>query len=167
VEKSFRFHFSPGFDNSKTDIAAGGRIDRIDLKDGITRIVDYKTGSVADHVGSIEDLFNEDREKDLDGWLQSLLYCEGYLHSNKVPAIVPSIYRAKKNPAEQFDNRLSIKQSRTESTVVSDYSSVRRKFLEGLNSIIKTILNPEEPFMMTGKRWNKCTYCPYKVLCKR
>jgi CRISPR/Cas system-associated exonuclease Cas4 (RecB family) len=167
VEKSFRFHVSPGFDNTKTDIAAGGRIDRIDLKDGIVRIVDYKTGSVADHVSSIGDLFGEDREKDLDGWLQSLLYCEGYLHSNKVPAIVPSIYRAKKNPTEQFDNRLSIKQNRTESTVVSDYSSVRTEFLDGLNSIIKTILNPEEPFMMTVKRWNKCTYCPYKVLCKR
>ncbi len=167
VEKSFRFRISRGSGNSKADIAAGGRIDRIDLKDGIIRIVDYKTGSVADHIGSIGDLFAEDREKELDGWLQLLLYCEGYLHSTQVTTIVPSIYRAKKVPTEQSDNRLHIKKSRSESFIVSDYSSVRTEFIEGLNSILKTILNPEEPFIMTTRRWDKCTYCPYKVLCKR
>ena len=45
----------------------------------VTRIVDYKTGSVSESINSIDDLFIDDRKKDADGWLQTLLYCEAYL----------------------------------------------------------------------------------------
>jgi hypothetical protein len=167
VEKPFRYSVNQNPGNQGTDVIAGGRIDRIDLKDGITRVVDYKTGSVADHIGSIHDLFIDDRERDLDGWLQTLFYCEGYIHSNPGIKIVPSVYMIKKAPGELADNRLRIKQNKTDGDVVNDYDSVRTEFSEGLRSLIKTILSIDEPFVMTGRRWNKCGYCPYRVLCMR
>jgi CRISPR/Cas system-associated exonuclease Cas4 (RecB family) len=167
VEKSFRFRVNQGRGIEGTDVIAGGRIDRIDLKDGITRIVDYKTGSVADHIGSIGDLFIDDRERELDGWLQALFYCEGYLQSNPGIKIVPSIYKIKKTPGKLTDSRLHIKQNKTDGNIVNDYDSVRAEFSEGLRSIIRTVFSMDEPFVMTNRRWNKCGYCPYKVLCMR
>ncbi len=167
VEKSFSFSLPHGIDDEKINIVAGGRMDRIDLKGGVTRIVDYKTGSVADSIGSVGDLFKEDRDKDLDGWLQALFYCEGYLHLNSGARIVPSIYKIKKVAGDQLNNRLSIKQSKTDEIIVSDYNSVRSEFIAGLYSLLKTIFSMDEPFIMTGKIWNKCSYCPYNVLCVR
>ena len=46
------------------NVRVGGVIDRIDISGGLVRVVDYKTGAVSDSVGSIEDLFAENRKKE-------------------------------------------------------------------------------------------------------
>ena len=79
LEDSFSFILTVHSNDSIIEIPAGGKIDRIDTINGVTRVVDYKTGSVSDFINSVEDLFNEDRKKDPDAWLQTLLYCEAYL----------------------------------------------------------------------------------------
>ena len=78
------------------EIITGGKIDRIDIINGVTRIVDYKTGSVSEIINSVDDLFTDDRKKDSDGWLQTLLYCEAYLASKPGSIVRPSVYKIKK-----------------------------------------------------------------------
>ncbi|MEI6049986.1 MAG: PD-(D/E)XK nuclease family protein, partial [Bacteroidota bacterium] len=79
LEDSFSFILSTLSNGSQIEILTGGTVDRIDIVNGVTRIVDYKTGTVADMINSSDDLFADDRKKDTDGWLQTLLYCEAYL----------------------------------------------------------------------------------------
>jgi hypothetical protein len=167
LEKSVRFMMAVNTGGVRTEIWTGGRIDRIDEKDGVTRIVDYKTGKVADSVKTIGDLFIEDREKDSDGWLQTLLYCEGYLILNPGARVRPSIYKIKSASGEQVNDHLVVKLSGKESIGIEDYATVREEFIIGLKSVAGTILGDSEPFIMTNDTWGKCSYCPYRVLCRR
>ena len=144
-------------------LLAGGKIDRVDIKDGTTRIIDYKTGRIADAIDSLAALFEEDRDKELDGWLQTLLYCEAYL--TKVPGVpvIPAVYKLKKTQGDQLSAMLRI----NDGLIVEDYKDVRQEFLEYMMTVINLIFSGGEPFVMTKDVWNKCRYCPFRQLCER
>jgi len=158
LETPARFEVAPG-------ISAGGDIDRVDRKDGVTRIVDYKTGTISDSLASVSDLFIDDRKKDTDGWLQTLLYCEGWLSKKPGEVVRPSVYKAKRSSVDANSDKLRIKPSKSEELIVEDYSMIRDEFLAGFKSLVNDILSPDEPFIMTSDSWGKCGYCPYKRLC--
>jgi CRISPR/Cas system-associated exonuclease Cas4 (RecB family) len=168
VEKSYSFRMTLRMpDNTEAEVITGGRIDRIDIKDGVVRIVDYKTGTVSDSINSINHLFADDRKKDPDGWLQTMLYCEAYLAENPELTVRPSIYKIKKLPADMPDDQLRIKPDRNSEVAVDNYSKVRKEFMDGLKETVQAIFGNSEPFVMTSDRWNKCPYCPYRTLCMR
>ena len=73
----------------------------MDIKGGITRIIDYKTGKISDSVNSLDALFEDDRDKELDGWLQTLLYCEAYLAEMPEAVVIPAVYKLKKTPGDR------------------------------------------------------------------
>jgi hypothetical protein len=162
LEFPVRFTVTGGKD---TIIAAGGSIDRIDRKGGLTRIVDYKTGAISDSIASIGDLFEDDRKKDPDGWLQTMLYCEGWLREHPDSMVRPSVYKVKKVTDREKDDMLRIKPARNEEVLLEDYKTVRGEFVNGLSELINTIFNSDEPFRMTAESWVKCGYCPYRQLC--
>ncbi len=128
--------------------------------------MDYKTGETAQKISSISDLFRDDRRKELDGWLQTLLYCEAYLTVNPEIVVRPSIYKVKELSAENFSDMLKISEERNSEFRLDDYGLVRNSFLEGIKETISIIFSPEEPFRMTTNL-NKCGYCPYSGLCQR
>jgi hypothetical protein len=167
LEKPVSFPAEAGEGGSIIRLFAGGNIDRIDSKNGITRILDYKTGAITDSISSVSDLFNENRKKDYDGWLQTLLYCEGYLHEEPGREVRPSVYKVKKAPGENLADRLLIKVGKGEEIPVDDYSTVRHEFMLGLESVVNTIFKSDEPFIMTSDTWGKCSYCQYSRLCLR
>jgi len=148
-----------------TIINAGGNIDRVDRKGSVTRIVDYKTGTIADSITSVNDLFQDDRKKDTDGWLQTLLYCEGYLTEHPGEVVRPSVYRVKKISDRENGDMLRISLSKNKETILEDYATVRSEFVNGFRDLIKIIFSPDEPFRMTAESWAKCGYCPYRQLC--
>ena len=154
-------------DDTEAEVITGGRIDRIDIKDGVVRIVDYKTGAVADSINSINSLFADDRKKDPDGWLQTMLYCEAYLAENPEMTVRPSIYKIKKLQTDMPDDQLRIKPDRKSDIPVDDYSKVRKEFMDRLKETIQAIFSNDEPFVMTSDIWHKCPYCPYRALCMR
>ena len=162
LEKPVVFSLNIATENGEQEIFTGGIADRIDIKDGVTRIVDYKTGTISDRITSIADLFKDDRAREHDGWLQTLLYCEAYLAEEACLVIRPSVYKMKKRPGENNSDMLVI-----DKHVLADYMAIRDEFLELLRATIISIFNPEEPFVMTKDRINKCRYCPYRGLCQR
>ncbi len=164
LETPVAFPVSIGGEGTGIRIMAGGIIDRVDIKDEITRILDYKTGTIADSIKSIEDLFVDDRKKDYDGWLQTLLYCEGYLNENQDARVRPSVYQIKRL---QYDDLLKIKSGRNDEITIDDYTLLRQEYISGLTATVKAIFSMDEPFIMTSDDWNKCSYCPYRALCMR
>lgn len=166
LEKPFHFVLSFESGGEITKIRTGGNIDRIDRLADKTRIVDYKTGETAKKVNSVSDLFKDDRKKDLDGWLQTMLYCEAYLDANPGIAVRPSIYKVKELSAENFSDTLKIGEGKNNDLRLEDYQMIRSDFLDGLKGLISAIFSPEEPFRMTSN-FNKCGYCPYRALCQR
>jgi hypothetical protein len=167
LEDSFGFIMPFLLKGSQIEILTGGKIDRIDTIDGVTRIVDYKTGTVSESVSSVDDLFTDDRKKDSDGWLQTLLYCEAYLATNPGSLIRPSVYKIRKLNSGLFADKLRLKTGSRSEAVIDDYNTIREEFLIGLKDIISTIFQDDEPFVKTTDLRGKCPWCPYKTLCMR
>jgi CRISPR/Cas system-associated exonuclease Cas4 (RecB family) len=167
LESAFSFPVSISSGDLSTDVSTGGKVDRIDIAEGVIRIVDYKTGSVADKISSIEGLFADDRKKDSDAWLQTLLYCEAFLMNNQGISLRPSVYKIKKLTASSDNDKLKIKSDSKNETIVDDYQSVRYDFIKNLKSVIADIFSRDKPFVMTNDIRGKCSYCPYKRLCIR
>jgi hypothetical protein len=167
VEKPVSFRIEYEVNGTSDNIVIGGTIDRVDIKDGVTRIVDYKTGVTVDSIGSVGELFRDDRKKDADGWLQTMLYCEGYLREKPETVVMPVVYKIKKTPGDQMTGLLKIGASRKETMVLNDFRMVRDEFMDGLKNIIGKIFSETEPFIMTNDAWNKCSVCPYRILCMR
>jgi hypothetical protein len=165
LEDSFAFNLLIPFRGKLLNLLTGGKIDRIDRMD-TTRIIDYKTGTVSESIGSISDLFVNDRKKDHDGWLQTLLYCEAFLASNPGSAVRPSVYKIRKMAGDKHSDKLKIKARGTD-LVIENYSFVRDEFLVGLTELINVIFSDNEPFVKTTDLRGKCSYCPYKTLCAR
>jgi CRISPR/Cas system-associated exonuclease Cas4 (RecB family) len=160
----FSMKINPGYDN--LNIRIGGIADRIDRIADQVRIVDYKTGSVADTLCSIDDLFEDDRDKEPDGWLQTLLYCEAYLNKYPDAGVHPSIYKIKKMNGCSVSDKLIFKNGKTSCTL-DDYREIRIQFTEGLTSLITSVFSKDQPFTMTKKTATKCRYCAYGKLCLR
>ena len=167
LEDSFSFFLSLQLKESRIEILTGGKIDRIDTVNGMTRIVDYKTGRVSESVSTVNDLFVDDRKKDSDGWLQTLLYCEAYLAVNPGNVVRPSVYKIKKLNGQLLNDKLKLKTGSRIETVIDNYATMREEFLIGLKGLITTIFGEDEPFIKTADARGKCSYCPYKTLCMR
>ena len=167
LEDTFSFIMFTLSDGSEIEVLTGGKVDRIDIVGGETRIVDYKTGTVADTINSLEDLFTEDRKKDFDGWFQTLLYCEAYLATKPGTIVRPSVYKIKRLNRDFITDKLVLKTNKKTEIVIDTYNEVREEFINGLQEVIARIFSDNEPFFMTSDKRGKCSYCPYKSLCMR
>ena len=167
LEESFSFIIPVVLNGIQVDIVTGGQVDRIDITEDLTRIVDYKTGTVAETISSTDELFSDDRKKDPDGWLQTLFYCEAYLANKPYAKVQPSVYKIRKLAGDKFTDKLKIKSDRKTEIIIDDYKLVREEFVSGLKGIIATIFSSYEPFRMTKDIRGKCMYCTYKSLCMR
>src|SRR5664280_2413755 len=167
LEKPFSFVLPLEIDAMNKEIVIGGNIDRIDFVNKVTRIVDYKTGTVSESIGSISDLFTDDKKKDADGWLQTLVYCEAYLATKPGSMIRPSVYKIRKLNSSSTGDMLKLKTGSHNEILIDNYEIVREEFLSGLKGLIGIIFSDNEPFIKTTDARAKCSYCPYKTLCMR
>ena len=167
LESAFSFRVAISLEDANAEVLTGGKVDRIDIASGVTRIVDYKTGIVADRINSIEDLFSDDRKKDTDAWLQTLLYCEAYLSNNQGLSLRPSVYKIRKLTASSDNDKLRIRTDNKNEIILDDYQSVRDEFNKNLKGVVTDIFSRDEPFVMTNDIRGKCSYCPYRKLCLR
>jgi CRISPR/Cas system-associated exonuclease Cas4 (RecB family) len=167
LEDTFNFLLPFVSNRSELNVLIGGNIDRVDSGNRVTRIVDYKTGIVSESVKEINDLFTDDRKKDPDGWLQTLLYCEAYLAGNPESIVRPSIYKIKKLNSASTDDRLKINSGTRNDLPIDNYMDIREEFISGLKDLISIIFSNDEPFLKTKDRRSKCLYCPYRTLCMR
>jgi hypothetical protein len=167
LEDPFSFDLTFHLNGVPLKILAGGKIDRIDIIDGTTRVLDYKTGIVSDSINSIEDLFIDDRKKDPDAWLQTFLYCEAYLATHPGVVVRPSVYKIRKLSSTMNTDKAILKTSSRSEIAIDNYETVREVFLAGLKGLVSTIFSENEPFVKTNDIRGKCSYCPYKTLCMR
>lgn len=167
LEDNFSFKIDTISDGRIIEVRTGGTVDRIDVLSGVVRIVDYKTGNVAETIHSIGDLFTDDRKKESDGWLQTMLYCEAYLTANESSVVRPSVYKIKKLTGGSLSDMLRVKTDSKTEFAVEDYKTVRAEFLTGLKGVLANIFHSSEPFIMTTDVRGKCEYCPYRALCNR
>jgi len=162
--KDFRYEMSvndPLNPGQKFNVVLKGIIDRMDNKDGILRIVDYKTGRERATASSVDDMFN--REGHNEYAFQIMFYAhvvshqEKYANASLAPVLLyvrstsnPSAddlyYMMDGNPVNYFREQLG------------------NEFEEKLQDLINEIYDPDKPFSPT-KDNNVCENCDFAPLC--
>jgi ATP-dependent helicase/nuclease subunit B len=161
LEKKDQIDFKFQVHGVEKCITLHGIIDRIDEKDGIIRIVDYKTGADDLRFSSIEDVFDTNGNKQNKALIQTLFYTHVYEQANEKAYVEPNIYsiRSMRSDGPLFmegRGKLKLSGERLESVKVEFLEHMRRKLAELFDESI--------PFTPTTNE-NSFTYSPYTTLC--
>ncbi|MBO4615294.1 MAG: PD-(D/E)XK nuclease family protein [Bacteroidales bacterium] len=139
-----------------------GIIDRIDLKDGVMRVIDYKTSSIKDNKKTYDENFWDRDDFKSKEALQVLIYSE----------IMSQVTDYKTQPAiisvtNLNDYHLKYKEANKKADIITyqDSNSLRDDFNANLRGILGEILDENTPFKQANEK--NCTYCPYRKICNR
>ncbi|MCF6366024.1 MAG: PD-(D/E)XK nuclease family protein [Bacteroidales bacterium] len=153
--------------NEKKKVSLTGIIDRIDKKDNLYRVVDYKTGEPQNTFYSIDDLFDSDKKKRPKHILQTFLYALIFKNSQapiKVK-IQPAIFYVRKLQTANNTDAIFIKQNRKNIKIDSRLTEeLLPEFSENLKQIFLEIFNENIPFQQTENDEN-CKFCSYNIFC--
>lgn len=145
-------------------IGLKGIIDRIDKKEGVVRILDYKSGGDERNFPSLESLFDRDVNKRNKAAMQVLLYCLFYKENNpnSNEVLLPGVFNSKDLFSKDFD--VKIKQGRN--NIINDFSMIEAEYTEQLKARLEDMFDPETVFDQTDDL-KKCDYCAYSEICMR
>lgn len=164
-------------------IYLGGFIDRVDFKDGVYRIIDYKTGGDKKDFRNLESLFERDRGDRNKAALQTIIYSDLLRQELEHPGLTPILkridspgaplniaaglydVRSMRKDGDEFDWRfqnLSTK-SRLDHYLMPEAGQTAMTLL---GQTIEEIFDPNQVFDQTSRQ-EKCEYCPYQVICGR
>jgi CRISPR/Cas system-associated exonuclease Cas4 (RecB family) len=160
IESKLQKEFTIYPDGNAVKINLFGRLDRVEEKNGITRIIDYKTGkieklsytakvSIEEHIRKIfgDSAFKEN--------FQQLFYASLYMDVKGAEDLVIGLYPLREPSAGiyWFENE----------PISKDKKAI---FENELTELLNRIFDSTTPFTQT-KDPEKCKYCPYKSICYR
>lgn len=150
--------------NGTVKVNLKGFIDRIDEKEGVVRVLDYKTGSSEEmKFKTLDDLFLPNNKKLPKGILQTFLYCLFYLDEYGERKIVPEILKL--TDLFKSDFTTSFVDTSANKTV-EDFHDYKEEFTEKLTKKLEEIFNPDVPFIQCTEI-EICKYCPFTTICRR
>ena len=137
-----------------------GSIDRIDEKEGITRIIDYKSGKGDLNFKQLEELFDSSNNKRPKAILQVFIYALFYHTIAPEKVLSPGIYFMRTS-FQDFSSAVTCNKQE-----INDVSEYFDEFKALFNDKISELFNKDIPFTQTENVKN-CEYCPFKDLCDR
>lgn len=152
-----------------------GSIDRLDEKDGLVRVVDYKTGKVDMRVKSIEGLFEEDGVHNsyaLQAMMYAIMYRKEIAGKKDVcPSLLPVKQLNEIDGVQSFevfqepDEELGIKKGfyRDLYAIEDDHQST---YEQGLKKWVEELFNIDREFVET-EDVRTCDFCAYQSICKK
>lgn len=145
---------------SGNKVSLSGKIDRLDESNGITRIIDYKTGKSDYEFKGLKSLFSgKKRNKAVFQMFFYSFILNSLAPQSKVQAM---LYFTRQTEDNQNFN---IYNSDTKQTI-NDYSSVKDDFEVELRNTIEEIFDKDKFFGKTDNA-NSCVYCAFKNICHR
>jgi hypothetical protein len=149
-------------------IRLGGIVDRIDRKNGVVRVLDYKTGKDEKKIENITSLFNREDASRNKAAFQTFLYCLIVKNNLKNPGgtLQPGLYNMREIFANNFSYLFRIKKGRGASDEIEDVNPLLDEFEENIRGLLSEIFAPVGTYTQTDDM-RKCVYCPYKGLCRR
>lgn len=142
----------------------GGKIDRVDSKDGLLRVIDYKTGKDELDFESVVSLFTRDGKRNKAAF-QTLIYALLY-KTNMTPASIntrvsPGLINRMNLFEDEFEFGLKLAKA-----PVHDVKFLLPEFEDHLRILLEEIFNPETVFDQTTVI-ETCRNCPYRNICYR
>ena len=160
----------PTAEGEKT-IWLAGKIDRVDEKNGIIRILDYKTGADDLKYAGIPSLFdranNRRNKAALQTWLYGLIYGTNHPENPIIQAGVISVRNMFEPHFEPIlKEKIDPEKKMSGYTNVNNLHDKKEEFLTELKTLFEEMYNIDIPFSQTEKL-EKCLTCPYREICRR
>jgi CRISPR/Cas system-associated exonuclease Cas4 (RecB family) len=153
-------------EKEKLRIALGGQIDRVDrTSDGITRIIDYKTGNPDLKFSSIASLFDHEQNPRNKEAFQAFVYASLYLEKNPDHIVQPGLYVVRKLFGKEYSPIFEMREGKGQEPIIS-FNQYLEMFNENMESLLKQIFDPNIPFSQTTIV-KRCEYCDFKGICQR
>ncbi len=151
--------------NTAIELRIGGYVDRLDVKEGIVRVVDYKTGKRYSEFSHIESLFSHEDEKRNSAVFQTFLY--SWILSKEKPGrpIQPLLYYIRDIYQPGYTPEIFQSENRRK-TRVSNFADYSLEFEERLTRLVTEIYDKSVPFSQT-EDIEQCKICPYNEICLR
>lgn len=162
LEKQVNWTFT---NTSDTVINIGGIIDRLEEKDNVLKVMDYKTGTGTPVIDSISDLFDTDKHKKNKAIFQTLLYAlildetnDQSLQLQANVIWVRDVFKA------DYDINLYLKDKKNKTPIFLHI--VKDEFKNQLDKLLTEIYDETIAFSPCSNI-DKCKFCTYKILCNR
>jgi len=143
-------------------ILLSGKIDRVDRKGELVRVIDYKTGKDKLDFESVASLFRRDSKRNKAAF-QTLLYAQLYkansFHTSS--KIVPGLI----NRMNLFDKEFKFG-FKVGKSFMEDIDPLLPEFDANLKTLLEELFNPDVPFDQTTDL-ELCRFCPYQGICYR
>ncbi|MFY0627167.1 MAG: PD-(D/E)XK nuclease family protein [Reichenbachiella sp.] len=164
LEKEYEIELPIELSDSQEYVALKGIIDRIDQKDGVVRIIDYKSGRDERTFKNVDALVDGELEKRDKAVFQLFYYCVLYKlnHKDNQLPLRPGIFNSKDLLDRGFDMLVYKKPKKA----VLDFAEYEEDYLESMNLLLTQIFNISIDFKQT-EDLKKCQYCPYQQICMR
>ena len=148
-------------------IILGGTLDRVDEKNNLVRVIDYKTGKDNLRFKNMASLFDTEDDKRNKTAFQTLFYA--WLFEKKNPhltqKIKPIVLKVSQLFEDNFDGSLEMGENRKYEKL-QDVRSYLTDFENYLTQTLSNIFDGSETFSQT-KDEKKCQLCAYKNVCHR
>jgi CRISPR/Cas system-associated exonuclease Cas4 (RecB family)/RNAse (barnase) inhibitor barstar len=146
-----------------------GIIDRVDRKEQVLRVIDYKTGTDNSHFDTVEALTDPENIKRNKAVMQTM--CYALLVREKFKAldsqIQTGILTTKSIFEDKVDFRIRQKEEGKKSyAAVEDVSPMLDGFAAQLGQALSGLFDPVVPFRQTDNE-DHCSKCPYTAICHR
>ncbi len=147
-----------------------GIIDRVDLKNGVVRVLDYKTGKDDKRFGNVPSLFDRSNNKRNKAAMQtlmySLLYAENEADHDHV--VTPGLYNVRELFSAGFDVHLMQRDEviKRNTTPLVDARGLLPEVKVEMRKLLEEVFDPKVPFDQTDNL-RICDYCPYAGICHR
>lgn len=161
LEKADKVPFSFSLKGAEKSVLLFGIVDRIDRKNGVTRIVDYKTGADNLRYSNLEDAFDTNGSKQNKALVQTLFYTHVFEQANAQSLVEPNLYSIRNMRKEgtffiQGKDKLTLSGEHLE--------SVKADFIELVKLKLAELFDEEVPFRPTQNEAG-FAYSPYLTLC--
>ncbi len=161
LEKADKVPFSFSLKGQEKSVLLFGIVDRIDRKNGVTRIVDYKTGADNLRYSNLEDAFDTNGSKQNKALVQTLFYTHVFEQANAQSLVEPNLYSIRNMRKEgtffiQGKDKLKLSGEHLE--------SVKADFIELVKLKLAELFDEEVPFTPTQNEAG-FAYSPYLTLC--
>ena len=160
LENSFKHAITCKVSGQDMQVNLKGKTDRIDRLDGITRIIDYKTGSVQASELNLKSWDKLITDPKMAKAFQLLLYAWLYHNISGVEGEMIQTGNISLRKISAGFMKVKLPDDRP-----IDRESMET-FGEYLKALLENILNPELQFSQTDDEEN-CKYCPFTAICTR
>jgi CRISPR/Cas system-associated exonuclease Cas4 (RecB family) len=141
----------------ETIFQLNGIIDRIDKKDNVFRIIDYKTSLTKNTTKTLDELFEFGKNNRAKAVLQILIYSLMFKQNHENGIITPFIYDLRSNLDDIY---IYVGKNK----ILDFDDSLRQALLANIEVFIEKMMNTNKVFINHGPL---CHFCKFATLCQK